>query len=158
MGQHGIKTWSKTQALIAKSSAESEFYGVVKASCEAFGSLTLAEELGQEMKAIYHVDAAAAKGIVERAGRDRVRHIDVNILWLQEQEVRGRVPLSQIDGTRSPAELMTKHLESTKTAIHLNTMNLVFKDGHAEAAAHLHAMKAIDERETASQRKIVTLL
>ena len=44
MGQHCIKTWSKTQALIAKSSAESELYGVVKASCEALGSLTLAQE------------------------------------------------------------------------------------------------------------------
>ena len=157
MGQHCIKTWSKTQALIAKSSAESELYGVVKASCEALGSLTLAQELGQEMKARVHVDATAAKGIVERAGLDKVRHIDVNVLWLQEQEVRGRVPLSKIDGTRNPADLMTKHLESTKTAIHLNTMNLAFKGGRAEAAAHLYAMKAIDDHETTSQREVVTL-
>ena len=82
MGQHCINTWSKTRALIAKSSAESELYGVVKASCEALGSLTLAQELGQEMKARVHVDAAAAKGIVERAGLDKVRHIDVDVLWV----------------------------------------------------------------------------
>ena len=97
------------------------------------------------------------KGIVERAGLDKVRHTDVDVLWLQEQEVRGRVPLSKIDGTRNPADLMTKHLESTKTAIHLVTMNLAFKGGRAEAAAHLYAMKAIDEHETTSQREVVTL-
>ena len=75
---------------------------------------------------------------------DKVRHVDVNALWLQKQEVRGRVPLSKIDGTRNPADLMTKHLESTRTATQLNMMNLVLKDGRAEAAAHLYAMKAIE--------------
>ena len=86
-----------------------------------------------------------------------MRHIDVNVPWLQEQEVRGRVPLSKIDGTRNPADLMTKRLVSTKTAIHLDTMNLVFQDVRAEAASHLYDMKAIDKREAISQRKIVTL-
>ena len=51
LGQHCIKTWSKTQSLIAKSSAESELYGIVKALCEALGTLTLMEELGKELKA-----------------------------------------------------------------------------------------------------------
>ena len=50
-GQHCINTWAKTQSLIAKSSAESELYGIVKASCEALGTLTLVEELGKELKA-----------------------------------------------------------------------------------------------------------
>ena len=31
---HCIKTWSKTQAVIAKSSAESELYGAVRGACE----------------------------------------------------------------------------------------------------------------------------
>ena len=85
IGQHCVKAWSKTQAIIAKSSAEAELYGVVKASCEALGTLTLVEELGSESTARVHVDASAAKGIIERRGLDKVRHIDVNVLWLQEQ-------------------------------------------------------------------------
>ena len=52
---------------------------------------------------------------------------------------------------------MTKHLESTKTAIHLNTMNLAFKGGRAEAAANLYAMKVIDEHKTTSQRQDVVI-
>ena len=61
IGQHCIKTWSKTLAIIAKPSTESELYGVVKASCEALGTLTLLEELGAEATARVHVDASAAK-------------------------------------------------------------------------------------------------
>ena len=47
LGYHCIKAWSKTQALIAKSSAESELYGIAKASTEALGMLRLVEELGE---------------------------------------------------------------------------------------------------------------
>ena len=78
--------------MIAKSSAESKLYGLVKAFTEALGMLTLIEELGEELRARVHVDANAAKGIVERAGLDRVRHIDVNVLWIQEQAIRGKGP------------------------------------------------------------------
>ena len=85
VGYHCIKTWSKTQSVVAKSSAESELYGIVKASCEALGILTLMGELGQEMCSRVHVDAMAAKSIAERSGLDKVRHIDVDVLWTQEQ-------------------------------------------------------------------------
>ena len=61
-----------------------------------------------------HVDASAAKGIIERTGLDKIRHIGVHDLWLQEQEVRGRVPLRKIDGTKNLADLMAKHLEVNK--------------------------------------------
>ena len=133
----------KTQLLIAESSAESELYGIVKASCEALGTLTLAQELGGSLDARVHVDAAAAKGIAERSGFDKVRHIDVNVLWLQEQEARGRVPLHKIDGVRNPADLMTKYLDFKKIAEHIERMNMEFRGGRAEAAAQLYG---VDDR------------
>ena len=139
IGQHCIKTWSKTPAIVAKSSAESELYRVVKASCEALGTLTLLEELGAEATARAHVDASAAKGIIERTGLDKIRHIDVNVLWLQEQEVSCRVPLRKIDGTKNPADLMTKHLEVKKIEGHLERLGLEFRGGRAQAAANLYS-------------------
>ena len=36
-GQHCIKNWSSTQAIIALSSGEAEYYGVVKASSVGLG-------------------------------------------------------------------------------------------------------------------------
>ena len=36
-GSHFVKSWSKTQSLVALSSAESELYALVKASAESLG-------------------------------------------------------------------------------------------------------------------------
>ena len=43
-GTHCLKTWSKTQALIAKSSGEVELYAVVRGATEALGMMTLAKD------------------------------------------------------------------------------------------------------------------
>ena len=46
IGQHCLKTWSQTQAIIAKSSAEAELYGVVRGATESLGMNTLIKDLG----------------------------------------------------------------------------------------------------------------
>ena len=43
VGSHLIKSHAKTQAVIAKSSGDSELYCVIRASTEALGILTLLE-------------------------------------------------------------------------------------------------------------------
>ena len=92
-GQHLIKAWSKTQSILAKSSAESELYGVVKGACEGLGVSTLLKDFGETSPTIrMHVDAIAAKGIIERRGLNKLRHIGMDIRWLQEQEARQLLP------------------------------------------------------------------
>jgi hypothetical protein len=64
-----IKAWSKTHAIIAKSSAESELYALVKGACESLGTCTLLRDFGEANPQVrLHVDASAAKGTVERKG------------------------------------------------------------------------------------------
>ena len=65
-GGHCLKTWSKTQALVAKSSGEAELYAVVRGAAEALGMATLAQDLGQKVEIQLHIDALAAKGMIER--------------------------------------------------------------------------------------------
>ena len=74
-GTHCIKTWSKTQAVIAKSLAESELYGVVRGACEALGARTLCEDLGESSSIVLELDATAAKGILDRTGLAEVRDL-----------------------------------------------------------------------------------
>ena len=81
-GSHCLKSWSKTQSVIAQSSAEAELYGVVRAATEGLGMMALMKDMGMSVKLQLHLDAAAAKGIIERKGLSKVRHIDVNVLWL----------------------------------------------------------------------------
>ena len=65
-GDHQIKSWAKTQATIATSSAESELLASVKGAAEGFGIVSLGDDLGMSLKVRLRMDAAAALGILER--------------------------------------------------------------------------------------------
>ena len=80
IGQHAIKTWSKTQAIVAKSSAEAELYAVVRGACEGLGLSALVEDFGSQTMLRLHLDSSAAQGILDRQGLSKARHIDVNVL------------------------------------------------------------------------------
>ena len=139
-GSHCIKAWSKTQAVIAKSSAESELYGVVRGACEGIGAKTLCADLGDEVGISLELDATAAKGTLDRSGLAKVRHIDVNCLWLQEQCAKKIVPLRKIPGEINIADLMTKHLTAIVIQKHVGNMNLEFRSGRSDKAAKLHSI------------------
>ena len=138
IGKHCLKAWSKTQAVIAKSSGESELYGTIRGSAEGLGLVTMAADFGSELKVRVHVDANAAKGMVERRGLSRVRHIEVDHLWIQEQEARRMLPLSKVAGGDNPADLMTKNVGIDLAIKHMKAMGIRFAEGRADSAAQLH--------------------
>ena len=129
VGTHLIQSRAKTQATIAKSSAESELYGIVRGTCEALGFISLAEDLGSEMTAKLHMDATAAQGIIDRQGISKVRHLDVNLLWLQEQLAREKVPLIKVPGPENSADVMPTHLLAEMIRQHTTRMSLEFREG-----------------------------
>ena len=140
-GAHCLETWSKTQAIVAKSSAESELYGVVKGACEGLGMNTLMEDVGIQVMVRIHMDASAAKGIIERKGLSKVRHIDTNVLWLQEQQARRLLPLNKIRGAKNPAYLMTKNVGQKVVEEYMQMLGIEFQEGRAKSAAQLHALR-----------------
>ena len=111
--------WAKTQAVIAKSSAESELYGVVRGACEGLGMKSLCGDLGRDAGIRLELYARAAKGILDRQGFAKVRRIDVKCLWLQEQCAKKMVPLVKILSEINTANLMTKHLVGPVVLKHL---------------------------------------
>ena len=143
-GGHTIKTWSKTQSIIAKSSGESELYAIVKASTEALGAITLLEDIGIEVEARIHVDATAAKSILERQGVGGVRHIEMDTMWLQEQRARARLPLIKCPGTDNPADMMTKYLSAPEIWKYVKRLSMTSREGRAQAAAQLHSAQLAD--------------
>ena len=128
-GPHCIKVWSKTQSVIAKSSAESELYGVVKGACEALGMKTLYADIVSDVSIKLELDATAAKGILDRQGMAKVRHIDVNVLWPQEQCAKKLVPLHKIPGLHNGADLMTKHLANPVIKKHIAQLDMDHREG-----------------------------
>ena len=71
-GSHLIKFWSKTQAVVALSSAEAELYGAVKATSESMGIVSLFRDLGIEMSAGVFTDASATLSMIMRRGLGKV--------------------------------------------------------------------------------------
>ena len=123
IGGHLIRAYSKTQAVIAQSSGESELYAVVRASTEALGMLTLLKDFGcPERRASVGMDASAAIGIVQRQGISKLRHVEVDVLWIQEQQARRLLPLWKVPGPRNPSDMGTKNVPVAILDQYLGTM------------------------------------
>ena len=69
-GNHVIKSWSNNQSVIALSSGEAEYYGLVKAASVSNGVKTIMKDMGVELSepTVIKADASAAIGIANRIG------------------------------------------------------------------------------------------
>ena len=114
LGGCAVKSWASTQSLIALSSGEAEYYGVVKASSVGLGIKSMMADLGFRMDLAILTDASAAKGIASRRGLGKTRHVAVHYLWVQEKVRRGDLVISKVWGGDNPADLLTKYLTRDK--------------------------------------------
>ena len=145
-----IKTWSKTQGLIALSSGESEFYAALKASAEGLGLIAMLRDFGVHVNGKVLGDASAALGIIHRRGLGRTRHIDTGLLWIQQTAPEKRLEYAKVLGAENPADLLTKYLTAEVINRHCSKLDTTFEEGRAEAAPQLSALyisKAIWEME-----------
>ena len=141
LGNHLLRSWSKTQSNIALSSAESEFYATLKSAQESIGMMSMLREFLVDLEARVLVDASAALGVAQRQGVGKIRHLQTGALWMQEQELRRLLRLNKINGTENCSDLMTKNVSRELIARHCKAMSMEFKDGRAENAVQLHVMK-----------------
>ena len=143
MGQHFIRGWSKTQAVIALSSAESELAGMVRGTCEALGALAVAKDLGNTVEATMFVDSSAALGIAGRTGAGKIRHLDTSMLWIQQKQARGDVQFEKVLGSNNPADVWTKNADHGVRNRHMRMLGFEYVEGRANKAVGLHAMDRI---------------
>ena len=107
-----IKHWSSTQASVALSVGEAEYYGLIKAAAEGLVMVALGQDLGYEFKLRIWVDSSTAKAIVSRLGLGKVRHMEVRYLWAQESHRAKRFEVRKIAGQRNPANVLTKAMSA----------------------------------------------
>jgi hypothetical protein len=120
-----LKTWSTTQTVVAMSSGEAEYYAAVKGCAEGLAIKSMCKDLGIELDVRLWTDSTACKGICNRAGIGKLKHIDVQLLWLQDAVRKGRVELVKVRGDVNPADLMTKHLDRTTAEKHLVRLGFI---------------------------------
>ncbi len=148
LGSHLIKSWSSTQALVALSSGEAEYYGVVKSAGVGLGYQSLLEDLGITAPLRVWTDSTATMGICARQGLGKLRHIDTHCLWVQQRVRDGSIELRKVRGEQNPADLFTKHLSSSDRAHGLLEMlGCEFRGGRAATAPKLRSAAGTSKGE-----------
>ena len=135
-GHCPIKTWSTNQAVIALSSGEAEYYAIVKGTSVGIGIVNMLCDLGMDKKKVrVKTDSSAAVGIAHRLGAGKVRHIEVNQLWVQEKVITGVVEIVKVDGKKNLADAPTKPVGAEELKVHTVGLNLEIRtDRHRLAA------------------------
>ena len=100
-----------TQTTIALSSGEAELHGITKGMSHAIGMQSLCRDLGWQYKIRVHSDATAAIGIARRRGLGKIRHLDVEDLWVQAKDRDKTIELVKVLGAENPADILTKYVD-----------------------------------------------
>ena len=61
LGGHALKSWSGTQATVAMSSAEAEYYALVEGAVRGLGLESMMRELGIDVSVLLATDSSAPK-------------------------------------------------------------------------------------------------
>ena len=128
-GEHCLKTWSVNQQVIALSSGEAEYYGMVKGASVALGMSGMLRDMNVNVSIVVCTDSSAAKGIASRRGLGKVRHIELSELWLQDQVARGKISLVKVAGDDNFSDSLTKHASADRIEQTLRATNNYVRAG-----------------------------
>ena len=98
MGRLLLKACTTKQKIIARSSAEAELYAVALGASEAKGVESMMRDLGFAVKPVLTIDAKATEHSLHRDGIGKMKHIDVEHLWLQNEVKSNRVKVPPRQG------------------------------------------------------------
>ena len=136
-GQHCLKTWSTTQNKVSLSSGEAEYYALVKCGCETLGLQSVMADLGVQTTCVMKTDSTAAKGMTNRRGHGKVKHLQTCELWLQEVVRDKRIDIQRVGTKDNPADLVAKHLGCKSAKQHLDRLSAKTATGWHELAPRL---------------------
>ena len=118
-----IQHWSRTQQLVALSSAEAELNATVKGGCESLGLKHMIEELGFQMEVLIMGDSSANDGILHRAGTGKIKHLSVRQLWLQERVSRKELDHVKVRRDDNPSDCLTHHWSRADGEHHFSSLS-----------------------------------
>eukprot|EP00971_Amphidinium_carterae_P242749 4820034-Amphidinium_carterae.1 len=115
--------WSRFQTALALSSGESEYYQLTTAAGEASFVRQLLEFMGELVSVELYTDSSAALGMCKREGTgNRMRHVDLRMLWLQQHVKCKQARIFKIAGANNTADVGTKALAAPILNKHLVSM------------------------------------
>ena len=83
-------------------------------------------------------DLSAAKGIAHRIGLGKMRHLDVQLLWIQGRVRHGDFKVINVPGSTNPADLFTKFLADNRIVMLTDSWGQTFETGRAQSAPKMN--------------------
>ena len=120
------------------SSAEAELHGIIKASSETLGTMSILKDWHMPYTADLMIDAPAAFGVIGGTGLGKLRPIDTSYLWLQQESIKKKLKMNKVLGTQNPADMNTKGLSGDEIAKYTKMISMGYKEGRAELAPEVH--------------------
>ena len=118
---------SRTQKIISLSSAEAEVYASSSGCSDAILlSRMLAWLTGRRTIIHAYTDSSGAKGILQRQGAGRLRHLSCRTLWLQQLISAGIIKLCSVSGSINPADIGTKRLSAPRLRSLMSVLRVRF--------------------------------
>ena len=112
---------SRTQAVVALSSAESEFYAIGTGATEALHLKNfLGEILTNKINLKIHTDSSSGKSMATRIGvSKRAKHIELRYMFIQHLIHDGMLSIHKINTKHNPADILTKYVTREVLQWHL---------------------------------------
>lgn len=129
LGPNLMHSLCRGQAVIALSSGEAEYYGLVTGISEGLGYQSLAKDFGVALKIHVWMDARAGAAIGSRRGLGKVKHIDTIFLWVQDFINQQKVTLGKKHTSENLADVLTKLVDASTLRKFMVAMGFEYLEG-----------------------------
>ena len=111
-----MESYVRGQKSIALSSGESEYVCVMVGGCSEGLLLKHCWKFicGEECRLVCRSDSSAARSLATRLGIGRTRHIEANLVWLQQKVAEKALMITPIPTELNPADIGTKSLSKAR--------------------------------------------
>ena len=107
-GGHLIEASTSTQQVVSLSTAESEFYGIVRGAASGIQLREAFMQFGFSVRLRVLFDSSAARGMTARTGSGRVKHVKARYLWVQDRVRKKQFSVGSVGTSHNTADLGTK--------------------------------------------------
>jgi hypothetical protein len=113
-GAHLLETQVASQAVVALSSGEAEFYAIGRAAASSILLRQFFEQCGVAVASVVASDSSAGRSIATRIGSGKVRHLQIRDLWVQERVRNKELMIQRVATEVNTSDLGTKYLDKNR--------------------------------------------
>lgn len=135
-----LQCWSKTQPTIAMSSCESEIVALWHGGQVGKFVRTLLSEMQQDREIVLHSDSMSAMNSLIKVGLNRLKHLELKTLWIQQQVQEKQVALKYQSTGENWSDMLTKHVPGPQLRRQCGQLQMEFFEEVPQVEVQMVAM------------------